>query len=81
MFRGRIKEAVMLFLSSPAGQRSDLGLDLGWDCCLEWKGGSSARRILKETNSCSFLESYPDKLTDTEHDFPPLIPRKFSLTK
>jgi hypothetical protein len=32
-------------------------------------------------NTCSSLEFYPDELTDTEHDFPPLIPRKFSLTK
>lgn len=31
-------------------------------CCPEWRGGSSARRILKETNNCSFLEFCPDEL-------------------
>ena len=29
-----------LFLSAPASQRSELGLDLGWDCCPEWRGSA-----------------------------------------
>jgi len=36
---------------------------------------------LKETNICSLLEFCPDELPYTEHDFAPLIPHKFSLTK
>ena len=47
--------------------------------CPEWWGGSSARGILKETNSCSFLEFYPGELSYTEPDFPPLIPRSFPV--
>ncbi len=50
------------------GQRSELGWDLGWDCCPEWRGGRSARRILKETNSCSFLGFCPGELTDRLSD-------------
>jgi hypothetical protein len=58
-----------------------IGKDEGCGCCPEWRGGSPARRILKETNRCSLLEFCPDELPYTEHDLPPLIPHKFSLTK
>jgi len=35
-----------------------------------WEGwGVLSRRILKETNSCSFLEFYDDELPCAEHDF------------